>query len=359
MDEIKKAREIDLKFDDGHILGSMCTKPHSVGKKVYAEFMETNLGDAELFKGTKSLEEKAIKFVAKMVHAPSGYAGCITSGGTESNITSLWVFREVSKKREVVLPRHAHFSFNKALNILSMKGVFVNGKYNMRARDFKKAVTSETCCGVAVAGNTSYGYIDEIEEISDFCKEEHIFLHVDAAFGGFVIPFLENMPLFDFRLEGVSSISVDGHKMGLTPIPSGFLIMRKNWLDAIKIRSKCTHTKWQIGMLGTRPGAAAAASYAVMHHLGMEGYRKIVKKCMDVTHYLVKLLQKNGIEYVEPVLNVVAIKCRADKVAESLKKMGWMVGVDEEENIIRVVVMPHVKKRFIKEFVTDLKEVIE
>ena len=359
IEEIERARKKDFEFKSGHILGSMCTSPHPIGKKIYSKFIETNLGDPELFKGTKELEEKAIEFVAEMLHAPKGYKGMLTSGGTESNITAIWVFREASKKNVVVLPRHAHFSFEKALNMLRMKSVVVNGKYNIKAKDFKKAVSKDTCCGVAIAGNTTYGYVDEIDEISDFCRDEHIFLHVDAAFGGFILPFLDSHQAFDFSLKGVSSISVDGHKMGMTPIPSGFLIFRKNWLDLIKVRSKCTHTKWQASLLGTRPGAAAAASYAVMKSLGKDGYKKVVEKCMETTKYLVNLLDKNGIEYVNPMLNVVAIKCKAEEVSKKLKERGWMVGIDENEGVIRIVVMPHVKKRYIREFVNVLKEVIK
>ena len=359
IDEIERARKKDFRFRDGRILGSMCTEPHAIGKKIYAKFIETNLGDPELFRGTKELEEKAIKFIAKLLHAPPGYAGVMTSGGTESNITALWVFREASNKVNVVLPRHAHFSFEKALSMLKMKAIVVGGKYNMKARDFKKAVNEKTCCGVAIAGNTTYGYVDEIEEIADFCHDENIFLHVDAAFGGFVLPFMEDAPKFDFSLKGVSSIATDAHKMGLAPIPAGFLFFRKNWLNLIRVRSKCTHTKYQASMLGTRPGAAAAAAYAVMRHIGMDGYRKIVKKCLSVTAHLIRKLDEFGIEYVKPVLNVVAIKCDAVRVAKELKKRGWMVGFDEDEGVIRIVVMPHVKKKFIDEFVLALKEVIE
>lgn len=359
INELGYARKKDHKFSSGHILGSMCTSPHPIGKKTYMKFIETNLGDAELFKGTKELEKKAIDFVADLLHAPSGYSGIMTSGGTESNITALWICRELKKADEVLIPKLAHFSFEKAASLLKMKTRIVEGKYMIKAKDFKKAATEKTKCGVAIAGNTTFGYVDEIEEIAEFCRDENIFLHIDAAFGGFVIPFLYKIP-FDFRLKGVSSMSVDAHKMGMSPIPSGFLLLRKNWLKTIEVRSKCTHTKFQASLLGTRPGAAAAASYAVMHYLGKEGYKKIVRKCMDVTKHLTELLDKGNIKYVDPVLNVVAIKVRdAIGVAEKLKKLGWMIGFDEENEVIRIVVMPHVKKKFIEEFVKDLKKVVK
>ncbi len=364
MDEIKKeiedAFKEDLQFSSGRILGSMCTSPHPYAKEAYIKFIESNLGDPELFKGSKRLEERAINFVAKMLHAPDGYAGIMTSGGTESNITAMWICRELMKTKKAIVPRHAHFSFEKALSMLGMKAVVADGKYRITLKDVKHAYTGNEKCVVAIAGNTTFGYIDEIDAISDFCRDEHLFLHIDAAFGGFVIPFLDNMPAFDFLNDGVSSIAVDAHKMGMSVIPSGFLIMRENWFEKIKVRSRCTHTKYQFTMLGTRPGAAAAASFAVMHHLGKEGYRKVVRACMDVTEHLVRLLEKNDIEYVKPVLNVVAIKVEdAIEVAEKLKKMGWMVGYDEDNGVIRIVVMPHVKKKFIDAFVEDLKKVVQ
>ncbi len=356
MRQLQRAKEEDARFD--RILGSMCTRPHPVSVKAYEMFIESNLGDYELFRGSKKLEEKAMEWVAKLFHAPSGYAGIFTSGGTESNITALWIFKKLSGKREIVIPQHAHFSFEKASSILDMKMKIVEGKYSMRAGDVKKHIGKNTSCVVAVAGNTPFGRMDEIAEIAEICNDENIFLHVDAAFGGFVAPFISEK-IFDFR-AGISSICVDGHKMGMACIPSGFLLLRhREWLDEIKVRSRCTHTRFQAGMLGTRPGAAAAASYAVMHHLGYEGYRRVAENCMENTRHLVKLLDERGIDYVEPELNLVAI--RVDDVDETVKKLaslGWFVGRDEESGIIRIVVMPHVTKEMINKFVEDLEKVI-
>lgn len=359
-EELENAYDKDIGFHSGRILGSMCTSPHPVAKQAYIKFIESNLGDPELFKGSKELESKAINFVAELLHAPQSFAGIMTSGGTESNITAMWICRELMKTDRAIISKQAHFSFEKALSMLKMKASFAGGKYRMTLEDVKRVYTGKEKCVVAIAGNTTFGYIDEIDAISDFCRDENLFLHVDAAFGGFVIPFLDDMPPFDFSNKGVSSISVDAHKMGMSVIPSGFLIMRENWFDRIKVRSKCTHTRYQFTLLGTRPGAAAAASFAVMHTLGTDGYRKVVRECMEITNHFTNLLEKSGIDYVEPVTNVVAVKAGdAVKVAEELKKRGWMVGYDEEEGVIRIVVMPHVKKKFIDAFVEDLKKVME
>jgi len=357
MEKLKKAKQKDATFD--RILGSMCTDPHEIAKKAYEMFIETNLGDYELFKGTKELEDKAIEWIAKLMHAPPNYAGLLTSGGTESNITALWIFKKLSNKNEIILPKQAHFSFEKAASLLNVKLKVVGCQHFMKTRDVKKLISPKTACVVAIAGNTNFGYIDEIEEIADLCYDEGIFMHVDAAFGGFVVPFVSKK-IIDFRAK-ISSISVDAHKMGMACIPCGFLLLRdKKWLDEIKVRSKCTHTKFQVTLLGTRPGAAAAAAYAVMYFLGYEGYEKVARRCMENTRWLTNLLDKAGIEYIEPELNLVAIKVKnAFEVAEKLKERRWYVGFDEENGIIRIVVMPHVSREMINKFVEDLEKVIK
>ena len=69
---------------------------------------------------------------------------------------------------------------------------------------FMEAVDSRTCCMVGIAGTTEYGMVDPIRELAAFAHKEGIFFHVDAAFGGMVLPFLKGAPEFDFSLPGVS-----------------------------------------------------------------------------------------------------------------------------------------------------------
>ncbi|RLF41224.1 MAG: tyrosine decarboxylase MfnA [Thermoplasmata archaeon] len=356
LSELQQARNRDAPFDA--ILGSMCTVPHEIARKAYAMFIETNLGDHELFQGTKHLEEKAIEWVAQMLHAPPDYGGLLTSGGTESNITALWIYRLLSGKREVVVPKQAHFSFMKAASLLEMNLRVVECSRFMRARDVEKYLSDDTACVVAVAGNTPFGYIDEVEEIAEMCGDAGIFLHVDAAFGGFVAPFVSDKR-FDFR-TGISSISVDAHKMGMACIPCGFLLLKKEeWLEEIKVRSRCTHSRFQATLLGTRPGAAAAAAYAVMQYLGRDGYTKTAEQCMESTCHLARLLDDAGIPYVEPELNLVAIRVTDPvAVAKRLVPLNWFVGIDEEHGTIRVVCMPHVRRDMLNKFVADLQKVI-
>lgn len=365
-DELKKIGSMDLTFSSGRILGSMCTRPNPVAVKAYRMFIETNLGDPGLFPGTLEIENKVIKMIGKMLHATGSFGGIMTSGGTESNLTALWIFKKMSKKREVIVPEYAHFSFKKASSLMGIRIKTLPSKdYVADAGKLKSMMNRNTACIVGIAGTTNLGLIDPIEEMSEICEKKDVYFHVDAAFGGFAIPFLREMGYtqkkFDFELDGVSSISVDPHKMGMSVIPSGVLLLKeRKWFDAISVEPTCTHTKKQMSLLGTRPGASVAATYAVMKYLGKDGYLKVVKKCMDTTFYAAKKLKASGFGLVvEPETNVVGIKVEhAGRVAKKLSEIGWKVGMDEKNRFIRIVFMPHVKKKLIGEFVTDFKSVV-
>jgi len=303
--------------------------------------------------------------IAELLHAPPHYGGLFLSGGTESNLTALYLARSLSHKKEIIIPQSAHFSLQKAASILQVKLRSVPTKnYQMDIHKIPKLVNENTAGIVAVAGTTGLGIIDPIPDIADFCTEEKLFFHVDAAFGGYIIPFLQKqgyrLPPFDFALPGVSSISLDPHKMGCSIIPSGiFVIRNKKWLDAISVKTPYISAKKQASLSGTRPGASVAATYAVMRHLGQEGYMKIAKKCIDLTHYTKDLLEKSGFTLItDPPLNILGIKVSNPyKVSQKLKKKGWSISYNAQLHCLRLVIMPHIKKRLINKFITDLIEV--
>ena len=109
--ELDAKKEKDYSFSSGRILGSMCTQPHPIAKEAYLKFLETNLGDPEIFPGTKEIESKLIAFISDLVHAPKTSGGQIVSGGTEGNITAMWIAKQLNRKKEVILSESAHFSF--------------------------------------------------------------------------------------------------------------------------------------------------------------------------------------------------------------------------------------------------------
>jgi tyrosine decarboxylase/aspartate 1-decarboxylase len=364
--ELEKYRNKDYSFASGKIIGSMCTQPHPIAKKAYIRFLETNLGDPNLFPGSYEIESKYLSFISNLLNAPRTAGSVIVSGGNESNITAIWIVKNLSKKKELLFPSSAHFSFEKLASMMDLRLVPVSltKEYTMDLLDFKKKFSKNTLAVVGVAGSTELGTIDPVPQISDICHDEHTFLHVDAAFGGYVIPFLNKLgydvPNFDFRLKGVSSVSIDAHKMGWSAIPLGTLIIReKSWFKSISVESHCVSSKTQSGILGTRSAGPIAAAYAVSKYLGINGYKKIVKQCMENTIYLYDNLSEIGLKIVvKPTMNIIGIRFKnPNKVAEQLSKLGWKVNIMDRISSIRIVVMPHVTRKVIDDFIPVLKKV--
>jgi len=365
LEELQDYREKDFTYSSGHILGSMCTQPHTIAKEVYMKFLETNLGDPELFPGTKEIETKLISFISDLLNAPKTATGLIGSGGTESNITAIWLAKKLTGKKEIVIPESAHFSFEKIASIMDIKltTIPLNKDYCMNISNIRKKISKNTAAVVGIAGSTELGTIDPIPELSEICKDENIFLHIDAAFGGFVIPFLKELgyqvPDFDFNLKGVSSISIDAHKMGYSAIPLGALIIRNDkWLDKISVETPYISGKKQAGILATRSGGPIAAAYAVAKYLGKEGYKNMVRRCMDTTKYTEKKINDLGLSLVvKPTMNVIGVKLKnPSKVVKKLTDLGWKVNKMDRLSSIRIVLMPHVTKEIIDNFIPNLEK---
>lgn len=368
LDELIKKQKGDYSFQSGKILGSMCTQAHPIAKKAYTMFLETNLGDPDLFPGTKEIEEKVIAFQKDLMHAPSSSDGLVVSGGTEGNITAIWLATQLTGKNEIMIPESAHFSFQKIASMMKVKltPISLTQDFVINLKELEKKISPDTAAVVGIAGSTELGTIDPIPQLAQLCEKRDVFLHVDAAFGGFIIPFLKEMgydvPSFDFSLSGVSSISLDAHKMGYAAIPMGTLLVREGkWLDRITVKSLCTSTYHQTGLLGTRSGGPVAASYAVFKYLGKTGYQKVVRQCMDVTMYTVEQIKEIGLPLIQdPVMNVIAIRLEhLDDIVNGLAEEGWKVNKIERLSALRLVLMPQIKKKTIDEFIPVLKKICQ
>lgn len=371
--ELDEIHKLDNDYADGRILGSMCTEAHPFAKEVYCKFLDTNLGDPGLFKGTKFIEDEVIKSIGNLLSLDNAF-GNIVTGGTEANIMAIRAARNHARKYkgitdgEIIIPESAHFSFKKAADMLNLNIVEakLDENYKIDVDALKDVISDKTVAIVAIAGTTELGLIDPIEEISQIAHENNIYFHVDAAFGGFSIPFLKeigyDLPVFDFSLPGVCSITVDPHKMGLAPIPAGGIIFRKEeYLNVMAVDSPYLTVKTQSTVVGTRIGASSAATYAIMKYFGREGYCKIAENLMNNTKFLKEGLEEIGYDVVcEPELNIVAFnhpELDADVLSQKLEKLNWKVSVAKCPVAIRIVLMNHIKKSHLKELLEDLKEI--
>jgi len=348
----KKSEDLDYNV----ILSSMCTVPHSVAVRAHCMFMETNLGDPGLFPGTISLEQLLISRFATLFHCPGagGYAG---SGGTESNIQALRLAKvqrcDISSPN-IIVPDSAHFSFRKACDILGleMRRVPLTRDFRINADLTAEQVDGNTIALVGVAGTTEYGMVDPIAGLAKIARQHDLFFHVDAAFGGMVIPFLDNPVPFDFAVPGVTSIAVDPHKMGMSTIPCGCLLTREpDLLNTLNIDTPYLTVKQEFTLAGTRPGAPVAGALAVMDYLGVEGMKAVVAGCMKNTERLIAGMEAFGIQRAAtPDVNLATFICNKKRV-----KPPWKVSWTCRKHL-RIVCMPHVNADSIEAFIKDVGE---
>jgi tyrosine decarboxylase/aspartate 1-decarboxylase len=138
------------------------------------------------------------------------------------------------------------------------------------------------------------------------------------------------------------------------------LLKSSEYLKKIAVSSPYLTSSRQASLSGTRCSAGAVSAYAVMKYLGRDGYQNIVKECMANTNYIVKRTKELGLTIaIKPQLNIVCINMKdADSVCFKLSKLGWKASVTRKPRCLRIVVMPHVTKEVVDEFIPDLKNVL-
>ncbi len=350
---LREARDRDLDYAGGRILGSMGTAPHPLAREAHAQFIEANLGDSGLYPGTAVLERDAVAWLAELVGLPPH--GRFTSGGSEANLLAIWVARERGG-HEVILSQNAHFSLFRAVHLLGLEPVVVGlrGDGSMDTGTALAALGPDTAALVAVAGSTELGAVDDLPALAD--GKGDTWLHIDGALGGLVLPFSEP----GWRLPaGVDSFTVDPHKMGMATRPAGVLLTREaGALDATAIDSPYLTRRRQVGLLGTRASAAVAGAWAVMAHLGRAGYRERVVDCLTVMRRLQRGCCDLGLEPVTtPRMNILGLRHDDPEALRArLAKRGWHVSVGTRPPALRLVVMPHVTPAAAEEFLQVLAE---
>ncbi|AFL66034.1 aminotransferase class V-fold PLP-dependent enzyme [Desulfurococcus amylolyticus] len=370
--DINKAREwLEKAFSktpnhlEGSILGSMTTMPHELGVEAFLRFIHINGNDPMVFPIVKEAEEIIVKGIGGLFDVEHGM---YTSGGTESNIMALYVGRRVNKDKEntVVAPSSIHRSIDKACLLMGCKLVKIPVD---PLKPVDPAILEEYIrlykpfAVVVTAGTTEAGVIDPVKEAGELAEKYGVYLHVDAAYGGLLIPFLYRRGYItvDLRMfPGVSSLSVDMHKNGCAPIPSGLLFFsNRGFLEQACFDMEYMPLGKSCGLLGTRPGGAVVASAAVFMAMGIKGYEENAVKMMENSYYLYNGL-KNIPELVvfKPILPINVFRSLRYSYIELFKVLaekGVYVYKSPSLHALRVVVMPHVIREHLDKFINILK----
>jgi glutamate/tyrosine decarboxylase-like PLP-dependent enzyme len=277
------------------------------------------------------------------------------------------------KHLEVVAPQTIHPAFDKAAELfgLHIKKAPVDENRKAIPEEMEKCITQNTILIAASAPSYPNGVADPVSELADMAQRKKIPLHVDACIGGFMLPWVEKLgytlPLWDFRVPGVTSVSADVHKFGFGSKGASVLTYRS--MDYMHHQFVIS-TDFPGGIyisptiMGTRPGGPIAAAWAGMKHLGEKGYLKIADTLMKGTEQLKKgLLSVPGIAVVgTPCMNIISYTTINNKpdifvVADQMEEKGWLMDRQQKPDCIHLTILP-TNVTVIENYLKDLKEAV-
>ena len=298
--QMESFRTADVRWREGRVFTLAYfagAEVQSLSEEAYRRFGTENALNTSAFPSLRIMQQDVVDTVTGWCHGDDSTAGFMTSGGTESLILAV---RSALKRAEregrlrgrpnMVLPASAHAALEKGADYFGVESRRIPVRVDWRADvdAMHAAVDDDTILVVASAPQYPQGVIDPVSDIAAIAHERGINCHVDACMGGVTLPHLERLghavAPWDFRVDGVTSLSVDLHKYGYTAKGSGVLLhrdktlrndqvfMTDNWLGGLYGSS---------GFLGTKSGGPIASSWAVMHHLGDDGYQRLTASARE------------------------------------------------------------------------------
>lgn len=378
--EVSAIGQSDLRWKEGRAFSLAYyagPEVQAVADQAYAMYGSTNGLNADAFPSLKKFQADVVATVNRWVHGDETSAGFMTSGGTESILLAVKAARERGRREfgitqpNVVLPTSAHAAFEKACYYFGLESRRVPVRADWRAdvEATRQAIDANTVLIVGSAPQYPQGVVDPIVDLAAIARERNINCHVDACMGGVTLTFLERLgesiPLWDFRVDGVTSISVDLHKYGYTSKGASVIMHRNrqlrsyqtfvtdNWLGGFYGSS---------GVLGTKSGGPMASAWAVMNYLGDEGYLRLTESARATTRQLADAIEKiDGLHlraYPDStLLSFGAQNFDVFAVADELAKTGWYVDRQAPPDSLHCTVNA-VHHQVIEEFIVDLSHAV-
>lgn len=301
-------------------------------------FFYSNPLHPDLFPSTRKMEAEIVSMTLDLFTPSSSSSsfstipreevGTVTSGGTESILLACLAYRDWGRKErgvpvnreEIIISNTAHAAFFKAeryfgIKLVVLKPCPTTGK--LRASDVRKAITARTVAIVGSAPCFSIGIVDPIEELGKIAQEAGVGLHVDCCLGSYLMPFLDDVPAFDFRVKGVTSISCDPHKYGQTGKGISVLLWKRKDLQHYQYYCQPSWTGGVYAsptLAGSRPGALVAGAWAALLVMGRSGYRSAAEKISSTRKEIINKIKEDpllssSIKIVgEPLASVVAFR---------------------------------------------------
>lgn len=312
-----------------------------VAEEAYRAFLWENALDPTAYPSLGRFERDVTAIAASHLHG-DGAVGSFTSGGTESLMLAVKTMRDWARaergieKPNFVMPVTAHPAFMKASHYfdVEVRRVPVDKALRADVAAIEAAIDDSTAMLVGSAPGYSFGVVDPIPEIAGLASSRGLLCHVDACIGGWLLPLFSELgadvPPFDFEVDGVTSISVDFHKYALCAKGASCLLFRD---PALRRHQFFSFVGWPGYVLlnstiqSTKSGGPLASAWAVLHHIGHDGYLEIARQILDATQAIVaEVADVNGARVVaKPDASLIAVATDVDAfaVSDAMARRGW------------------------------------
>lgn len=352
----------------------------------YTEFLEAAYGkyfsanglNPTAFKSLKRMEREVLKFTAELLHVDENACGVMTSCGTESCLLAVKTYRDMGrakgiKKPEMILSETAHVSWDKGAEYFNVKirRAPLAKDYRVDTDAVEKLINKNTVMILGSAPEYPHGIIDPIEKLGSIAKAHKIPMHVDACVGGYILPFIEangaKLPLWDFRVPGVTSVSADIHKYGFAAKGASCILYRS--IDYFKYQI-FVNQDWPGGvfaspaLLGTRPGGAYAAAWASIQANGREGYMKLAQRTMSAVKILIEGISSiEGLEIIgNPQASLISYRSTDPKlnifaVGDVMENKDWFIDRLQRPDALHAMVTASHDK-VVDKYLADLKDAV-
>lgn len=384
--ELDKLKEVlpHTSWEEGKVSGAVYhggDKLIKLQSEAFEKFCVANQLHPDVFPAVRKMEAEVVAMTLKAFNAPEDTAcGTTTSGGTESLLLAClsakmyaYHHRGITKP-EMVIPVTAHAGFDKAGYYFGIKIHHVDldpVTYKVDLKKVERLINKNTVLIAGSAPNFPHGIADDIQGLGKIATKYKLPLHVDCCLGSFIVAFMEkagfkDMPAFDFRVPGVTSISCDTHKYGFAPKGSSVIMYRN---PDLRMHQYYVDSKWTGGLYGSptlagsRPGALVVGCWATMVHIGESGY---TQSCKDIvgTQRKLKAHIKEHLPELEilgdPQLSVLSFRSDHFNIydlADKLSKKGWHLNALQKPAALHLAITT-LSVRTIDTFIEVLTETV-
>ena len=380
------AKQEDAFWETGKCSGTMYCGDHDhydFMNEAFGLFAHVNVLQRDMCPSATRFEGEIIAMALDLFHAEAVTdgepAGLVTSGGTGSILHAVLAYREHAAatrgitRPNFVKPETGHPAFDKACHLFGIELRIAPIDPETTTADVGKVaelIDDQTIAILGSACNYPYGTVDDIEALGALAQERGVGLHVDGCLGGFILPFGQELgydiPLFDFRVPGVTSISADTHKYGYAFKGTSTCLFRDKELRNSQyfFLTDWTGGKYfSPGIEGSRSGGLIAAAWASMVQLGREGYTNYARKIFEAADAMKDAVRSH------PELRLMGsptfcFSFTSDDfdiyhINDFMRRKGWRFNGQQYPNAIHMATTrPQTQPGVVEAFAVDLDEAV-